>query len=226
MSITKNIMTIKQNIKAAQEKSRFKEDVTLIAVTKTVDYNAALEAIDAGIDVIGENRVQEVLNKYPFIEQKAKWHLIGSLQTNKVKYIIDKVELIHSLDRMDLAIEIDKRAKQHGKVMEVLAQVNISHEDSKHGLLETDVVEFIQNVAATCTNVKVVGIMGMAPFELEKEATRPYFKALRHIFEQLKQMNIPNTQIKHISMGMSNDYEVAIEEGATLIRVGTSIFAK
>lgn len=226
MSIAENILKVKQNIKIAQEESKFNQEVSLIAVTKTVDHNKALEAIEQGIEIIGENRVQEVLSKYPYIENKVKIHLIGSLQTNKVKYIIDKVELIHSLDRIDLAQEINKRAKQHNKVMKVLAQVNISHEDSKHGLLETDVVEFIKKVASTCENVQIVGLMGMAPFEIEKEATRPYFRNLKTIFDQLKEMNIPNIKMEHLSMGMSNDYEVAIQEGATIVRVGTSIFAQ
>ncbi|MGL5439189.1 MAG: YggS family pyridoxal phosphate-dependent enzyme [Filifactoraceae bacterium] len=226
VSIYDNISSIKENIIKAQKVSMFNQEVTLIAVTKTVNYQKAIEALEAGVQVIGENRVQEVLNKYPNIPKGTRWHLIGSLQTNKVKYIIDKVELIHSLDRMDLAIEIDKRAKQHNKVMEVLVQVNISHENSKHGLLEMDVVEFIKNVASSCENVKIVGLMGMASFEAEKEETRPYFKKLSAIFQEIKGMDIPNVDMKHLSMGMSNDYEVAIEEGATLVRVGTSIFAK
>ncbi len=225
--IGENIAEIKNNIlKNAKEAGREAEKVVLIAVTKTVEADKMNEAIREGITDIGENKVQEILRKYDDVQENVKWHLIGSLQSNKVKYIIDKVDLIHSLDRMSLAKEIDKRAMENGKVMDCLVQVNISQEDSKHGIAKEDVVEFIKTVSSDCKNIRIRGLMGMAPFAEETEETRIYFKQLKDISIQIEGMNIEGVKMEYLSMGMSNDYGVAIREGSNMVRIGTAIFGK
>lgn len=224
--IAENVRNIQANIESVLKKCGRTDEVTLIAVTKTVDVEVIKEAIDCGITDIGENKVQEVERKYDEIDTEVKWHLIGSLQTNKVKYIIGKVALIHSLDRMSLAEEIDKKANQKGIVQECLVQINISKEDSKHGIEEEEVESFVRKVALKCPNIKIVGLMGMAPWEAEPEATRPYFKKMRKIFELLADKEIEGVSMRYLSMGMSGDYSIALEEGANMIRVGTSIFGE
>ena len=225
--IGENIAEIKEKIsKNARESGREAEDIVLIAVTKTVEADKMNEAIREGITDIGENKVQEILRKYDDVQGNVKWHLIGSLQSNKVKYIIDKVDLIHSLDRISLAKEIDKRAMENGKVMDCLVQVNISQEDSKHGLVKEDVAEFIKTVSSNYKNIRIRGLMGMAPFAEETEETRIYFKQLKDISLQIEGMNIESVKMEYLSMGMSNDYGVAIQEGSNMVRIGTAIFGK
>ena len=180
MSVIKeNLELIRSNIKEfAHNVKRSSEDITLIAVTKTVDVDKVLEAIEYGVTDVGENKPQELARKYDIIGDKVKWHLIGSLQTNKVKYIIDKVHMIHSLDRESLCEEIQKRAEKIDRVIDCLVQVNISKEDSKHGLYKEDVIDFITNVSSKYNNIRIKGLMTMAPFTENEDEVREVFRKL------------------------------------------------
>ncbi|MGI5892217.1 MAG: YggS family pyridoxal phosphate-dependent enzyme [Bacillota bacterium] len=223
MTIDTAIQEVKHNIKAAQSRSPFAaKDVLLLAVTKTVEPERIQEAIEAGVCDLGENKVQEILAKYDALPT-AKWHLIGHLQTNKVKYILDKVVMVHSLDRIELAKEINKRALALNIIMPVLVQVNIAEEDSKFGLKEGEVKDFL-TAMADYKGLQVEGLMTIGPFLPDKEDLRPVFRSLRLLSQRMDSLNMPHISMKHLSMGMSNDYEVAVEEGATIIRVGSNIF--
>lgn len=224
--IKNNIEEINGRIERAIERSQYKQKVELIGVTKTVESEDMNTAIEFGITSIGENKVQEVQRKYNDVLLGVKWHLIGTLQTNKVKYIADKIDLIHSVDRYELAKEIDKQGKKLNKVISCLVQINISDEDSKHGVEFDKAEELIRRIASEFTNVRIIGLMGMAPLSIESENTRPYFRRLKNKFEEVRALEIPRVEMKEISMGMSGDFEIAIEEGATIIRVGTSIFGE
>lgn len=226
MGVKENLKLVQASIEQARQNSCEKQEVTLIAVTKTIDIKPMEEVLEEGVLCFGENKVQEVLNKYEQFPNTVKWHLIGTLQSNKVKYIIDKVEMIHSLDRMSLAKEIDRRAKEIGVVMKCLIQVNISQEESKHGLDKAEALKFIEEVAQNFSNIQVLGLMGMAPFVEDSEEARPYFRQLKELFEEAKNLNLGTGQMKYLSMGMTNDYTVAIEEGSNMVRVGTGIFGK
>ncbi len=225
-NIKLNIKNIQKNIADTLSQIGRTDEVTLIGVTKTVSSEMAAEALDSGILDLGENKVQELNKKYEVLGKKARWHLIGTLQTNKVKYIINKTTLIHSLDRLSLAEEIDKRAGQNNIVVDCLIQVNISLEDTKHGILKEDVPLFIKEVSEKFKNIKVRGLMGMAPFEENPEDARPYFREMKTLFENIKSLNLENVDLKYLSMGMTNDYRVAIEEGSNMVRVGTAIFGE
>lgn len=225
--IKENLRKVRDKIKESADKvSRNSEDIILLAVTKTVDIESVLEAIENGITDVGENKPQELSRKYEVIGNKVNWHLIGSLQTNKVKYIIDKVHMIHSLDRHTLCEEIQKRAKDIDRVVDCLAQVNISKEETKHGLDEEYVIEFIKDVSAKYENIRIRGLMTMAPFTDNENEIRQVFKKLKDLSLEIDKLNINNVSMNYLSMGMSNDYQVAIEEGANIVRVGTSIFGK
>lgn len=225
--IRENLKSIRSNIEDSIKKSnRTDKDVTLIAVTKTVDVDKVLEAIECGVTDVGENKPQELARKFNEIGDKVRWHLIGTLQTNKVKYIIDKVHMIHSLDREALCEEIQKRAEKIDRTIDCLVQVNISKEDSKHGLYEDDVVEFIKNVSSNYSNIRVKGLMTMAPFSDDESEVRYVFKKLKDLSIDIARLDIPNVSMDYLSMGMSNDYKIAIEEGSTMVRVGTSIFGE
>ena len=226
MSIKDNIASIKQNIKEIEEKCHREDEVNLMAVTKTVDVDKVLEAIDAGITDIGENKPQELSRKYEIIGDKVRYHLIGTLQTNKVKYIINKAYMIHSLDRISLCEEIQKRAEKIDKVIKCLVQVNISKEESKHGLEEEQVVDFIKQVSKDYKNIHIQGLMTMAPFVDDEKEIRKVFSKLKKLSVEISNLNLPNVEMDTLSMGMSHDYKIAIEEGATIIRVGTSIFGQ
>ena len=226
MSIKDNIASIKQNIKDIEEKCHREDEVNLMAVTKTVDVDKVLEAIDAGITDIGENKPQELSRKYEIIGDKVRYHLIATLQTNKVKYIIDKAYMIHSLDRISLCEEIQKRAEKIDKVIKCLVQVNISKEESKHGLEEEQVVDFIKQVSKDYKNIHIQGLMTMAPFVDDEKEIRKVFSKLKKLSVEISNLNLPNVEMDTLSMGMSHDYKIAIEEGATIIRVGTSIFGQ
>jgi len=224
-------MPIKENIgyinelkaAAAQRSGRTGEDVLLVAVTKLHDVSEINEAIDCGITDIGENKVQEIMNKYDRVKP-VRWHLIGHLQTNKVKYIIDKVSMIHSVDSLKLAQEIDKRAAQHNLTMDILIQVNSAMEESKFGITTEETGQMIEDILAQCPNVRIRGLMCIAPFEDNPEDARVYFEQVKALYDRYGQINHPNLDFKYLSMGMSNDFEVAIEAGSNLIRVGTMIF--
>lgn len=226
-TIKENLNYVRNNIKESANKSnRNSEDITLLAVTKTVDVDSVLEAIDNGVTDVGENKPQELARKYEVIGDKVNWHLIGSLQTNKVKYIIDKVHMIHSLDRQALCEEIQKRAEKIDRTIDCLVQVNISKEESKHGLEEKDVIEFIKEVSTNYKNIRIKGLMTMAPFSEDENEVRNVFRGLKNLSLEIDKLNIHNVFMDYLSMGMSNDYQVAIEEGSNMVRVGTSIFGK
>ena len=181
------------------------------------------EAIDCGITDIGENKVQEIMSKYDRVKP-VRWHLIGHLQTNKVKYIIDKVSMIHSVDSLKLAEEIDKRAAQHGLTMDILIQVNSAMEESKFGITTEETGQMIQDILTRCPNVRIRGLMCIAPFEDNPEDAGIYFEEVKKLYDEYGRIDHPNLDFKYLSMGMSNDFEVAIEAGSNLIRVGTMIF--
>ena len=227
VNIKENLSSIRSNIKNCSTKvNRNSEKIKLLAVTKNVDVDAVLEAIESGVTDVGENKPQELARKYEIIGDKVNWHLIGSLQTNKVKYIIDKVYMIHSLDRQALGEEIQKRAEKINKTINCLVQVNISKEESKHGLEEKDVLDFIKHVSSNYKNIKIKGLMTMAPFSEDEEEVRKVFKDLKQLSIAIDKMNIHNVSMEFLSMGMSNDYEIAIEEGSNIVRIGTSIFGE
>ncbi len=210
---------------AAIRSGRKPEDVRLVAVTKTHGPAEINEAIDAGATDIGENRVQELLEKYEDVKP-VRWHLIGHLQTNKVRQVIDKVVMIHSVDSLKLAKEIDKRASAHGIVMDVLIEINSAMEDTKSGIAAADLRKLTEEITAECGSVRVCGIMCIPPIAAEPEDSRPYFREARELFEEMKTWDLPAERFAptELSMGMSGDFEVAIEEGATTVRVGSSIF--
>ncbi len=224
-NINENLNRIKDNIKRAAKKvDKDYKDITLLAVTKTVDVDKIIEAIECGVTDVGENKPQELLRKYDIIGNKVRWHLIGSLQTNKVKYIIDKVHMIHSLDRIGLCEEIQKRSEKIDRKINCLIQVNISKEESKHGLDEEDVVNFIKEVSSKYYNISIRGLMTMAPFTEDQSKVRDVFRRLKTLSYEIDKLDIKNVSMDYLSMGMSNDYSIAIEEGANIVRIGTSIF--
>lgn len=208
---------------AAGRAGRSPEEITLIAVTKTVEPDRIQLVVDQGVRDLGENRVQELADKYNQVQGAVRWHLIGHLQTNKVKYIMDKVGMIHSLDRWALAEEISKRSQLAGIKIAVLVQVNVSGEVTKAGLAPEEVPDFIR-AAASLPGIQIQGLMTMAPFVVNPEEARPVFRQLKQLATQIAQLQVPGVAMKHLSMGMSNDYLVAIEEGATMVRVGSRIF--
>ena len=224
MSIRENIAYINQlKDEAAQRSGRSGDDVLLVAVTKLHGADEINEAIDCGITDIGENKVQEIMDKFEHVKP-VKWHLIGHLQTNKVKYIIDKVSMIHSVDSLRLAQEINKRAQQHNLTMDILIQVNSAEEESKFGITTEETGQLIRDILATCENIRIRGLMCIAPFEENPEDVRVYFTEVKKQYDEFGQIDHPNLDFKYLSMGMSGDFPVAIEEGSNLIRVGTSIF--
>lgn len=220
MLVRDNLKAIQEKIEAACEKvNRAKEDITLIAVTKYVTIERAEEAIEAGVLHLGENREEGLLAKYDALKDKPVWHFIGSLQTRKVKNIIEYVDYIHSLDRISLAKEIHKRA---AKKIKCFVQVNVSQEESKHGLAVNEVVDFIKELAPF-TNIEVIGLMTMAPFSDDEVLLRNCFRTLKELQQTIQQLSINYAPCRELSMGMSNDYSIAIEEGATMIRIGTAL---
>ena len=227
MGIKENIEKI-NNIKdaVALKVGRDKGEVLLCAVTKTRGAGEINEAIRAGITDIGENKVQEIIEKYEFVEP-VRWHMIGHLQTNKVKYIIDKVDLIHSVDSLRLAEEINRRAGQCGKVMDILIQINSAMEESKFGTTVEDARSLIGDILENCHNIRIKGLMCMTPFEENPESSAIYFAEVKKLYDQY------SSEIQHerlnfsiLSMGMSHDFEIAIQEGSNLIRIGTAIFGE
>ncbi|MHB8065460.1 MAG: YggS family pyridoxal phosphate-dependent enzyme [Ruminiclostridium sp.] len=226
LNIKENLDNIYSRIKVAAEKSgRRAEDIKLIAVTKTVNVDIIKNVYDYGILDMGENRVQELLEKYDKLDRSCKWHLIGHLQTNKVKYIIDKVEMIHSVDSLELAREINSRAAKLDKKIDILLQVNVSGEESKFGINPKEVDEFVK-VISKFGNISLRGMMTIAPYTPNNESIRDVFKKLYKIYIDIKSEKIDNVCMDYLSMGMSNDFEVAIEEGANIVRIGTGIFGK
>lgn len=208
---------------ACRRAGRDRSEVTLIAVSKTKPAEVLKEAYDLGIRVFGENKVQELTEKYEVLPKDIRWHMIGHLQTNKVKYIADKVELIHSVDSLKLAETIEKEAAKRNRTIDILVEVNVAEEKSKFGLKMEEVIPFIEKVAGF-SHINVRGLMTIAPFVENPEKNRSVFADLRKLSVDITEKNIDNVNVSILSMGMTNDYEVAIEEGATMVRVGTGIF--
>lgn len=226
MSIKDNLDEIHRIIDVAAKKSgRTKEDITLCAVTKTVDKDRILEAIELGINNIGENKVQELRDKLEYIPKDVNIHLIGQLQTNKVKYIINHVSLIHSLDRLSLLKELDKEAKKNDRLVNALIQINLTDDSNRGGVQIGDLPEFVKMVK-NYKNVRVNGLMCVAHNTDDVNVIRDDFKKMKLEFDRLMLYNIDNVSADILSMGMSSDYEIAIEEGATMVRIGTKIFGK
>ncbi|HTH55817.1 MAG TPA: YggS family pyridoxal phosphate-dependent enzyme [Cyclobacteriaceae bacterium] len=198
----------------------------LVAVSKTHPVEKVMEAYDAGQRIFGENKVQEMCAKQPALSSDIEWHLIGHLQTNKVKQVTPFVSLIHSVDSFKLLEEINKQGKKIGRTIPCLLQVFIANEETKFGFDERELIELIElNAIALLDYVNVVGLMGMATFTEDKNQVRKEFKSLKSLSDKIRKMNLPsNIEMKELSMGMSQDYEIAIEEGSTLVRIGTAIF--
>ncbi|WP_140945849.1 YggS family pyridoxal phosphate-dependent enzyme [Candidatus Thermokryptus mobilis] len=219
-----NVQKIKQKIREVCLKTgRNPEDVTIVAVTKTVPVERIIEVVNAGIYDIGENKVQELLEKRKSIDN-VRWHFVGHLQTNKVKYIVDFVHLIHSVDSFKLALEIEKRARRINRVVDVLIEVNTSGERTKYGVKPEETLNLVRQISENCEYVWVKGLMTVAAYLPNPEDVRPMFRTLRELRDEISKFNFRNVEMRHLSMGMSNDYEVAVEEGATIVRIGTAIF--
>lgn len=224
MSISENINEIKENIRKACEKSgRNPEDVTILAVTKTIDADRINEAVSLGLCDLGENRVQELLSKYDLIKGPVRWHLIGHLQKNKVKYIADKVCMIHSVESYALLEEIERQCAKIDKTMDILVEVNVSGEESKSGIKPKEVLEFVEK-ASSYPHIKVKGLMTMAPFFADSVELHQIFSDLCKISVDISSKKLDNVSMECLSMGMTNDYEIAVEENSTIVRIGTGLF--
>ncbi|MCD6101857.1 MAG: YggS family pyridoxal phosphate-dependent enzyme [Candidatus Cloacimonetes bacterium] len=205
--------------------SEIPEGVDLVVAAKTRTAEEILQTINAGVKKIGENYVQESLKVIEKIGDKAQWHFIGHLQTNKVKYVVPVYDMIETVDSIKLAKEIDKQAKKNNKIMPVLIEINSGREPQKFGVMPENTEKLIEEISSL-PNIKIMGLMTMGPRFGEPEKARPYFKETKKIFDKIKTANIPNVEMKYLSMGMSNSYKIAIEEGANMVRIGTKIFGK
>lgn len=224
--IRKNLDKVNAQIKSAAEGcGRSADDVLLVAVSKTRTPEEINIAIDAGVTDIGENKVQEIMDKYDAIKP-VKWHMIGHLQTNKVKYIIDKVSMIHSVDSYKLAAEIDKRAGSKGITMDILIQVNSAQEESKFGISTDETEALIREIMENCSNIRIRGLMCVAPFAEDPEDIKVYFEEVKKQYDTFGSITHERLDFKYLSMGMSHDFNVAIEAGSNLVRVGSAIFGE
>jgi pyridoxal phosphate enzyme (YggS family) len=225
--IAQNLQTVLDRMaRAARRAGRAPEDVRLVAVTKFHPPEEIRPLIAAGQTALGENRVQDLVEKMDVFDREAlplDWHLIGHLQTNKARKVVGRVALIHGVDSLHLAEAIQQAAESADTTVEILLQVNISGEESKFGL-EPETLDAVARGLAPLDRVRCCGLMTMAPFEMEPEETRPVFRGLREAMERLRERGYAHLDLRHLSMGMTNDFEVAIEEGATLVRVGTALF--
>jgi pyridoxal phosphate enzyme (YggS family) len=226
MSVEENIRQIRETIAETAEKSgRPFSSVRLMAVTKTVDDDRIIEAIAAGVDIIGENYIQEAKRKIESMGKSVQWHMIGYLQTNKAKIAAGLFEMVHSVDRMELAQELNKRALAADLTLKILIEVNISGEKTKNGVALGQAVALVRNVAAL-PNISIQGLMTMPPYFDNPEEARPFFRKLRELKEIIESEKIPRVEMNELSMGMTGDYTVAIEEGATIVRIGRAIFGE
>ncbi len=224
--IQENIKEVRKKIQEACNRcGRVADEITLIDVSKTKPVEILQEAYDAGERNFGENKVQELCDKYEIMPKDIKWHMIGHLQRNKVKYIVDKVELIHSVDSYRLAEQIDLEAKKKNVIVNILVEVNVAQEDTKFGLKTQDVTNLVEDISKL-SSIRVKGLMTVAPYTENAEENRSYFKKMRQLCVDINAKNIDNVSMDVLSMGMTGDYEIAIEEGATMIRVGTGIFGE
>ncbi len=222
--LTENLQEVEQKIQNACKKSnRAREEITLITVSKTKPVSMLQEVYHLGCRDFGENKVQELSEKHPQMPDDIRWHLIGHLQTNKVKQVIDKATLIHSVDSVHLATVIEKEAAKKDITVDILIEVNIAEEESKFGFKEEEVLSAVETIA-TFSHVRIKGLMTIAPFVENPEENRSVFARLQKLSVDIRSKNIDNVSVDILSMGMTNDYQVAIEEGATMIRVGTGIF--
>ena len=222
--LKEQLMQVEENIqKACKRAGRSRDEVTLIAVSKTKPVEVLQEAYDLGVRVFGENKVQELTQKYEALPKDIQWHMIGHLQTNKVKYIVDKVAMIHSVDSLKLAETIEKEAERKNCIVKILVEVKVAGEESKYGLKMEEVLQFVE-IISTFKHIRVCGLMTIAPFVEISEENRTIFKNLHKLSVDINNKNIDNVSVSILSMGMTNDYEVAIEEGADMVRVGTGIF--
>lgn len=221
-----NLHIVEENIqKACARAGRKREEVTLIAVSKTKPKEDLLEIYNEGVRHFGENKVQELCGKIEELPADIQWHLIGHLQRNKVKYIVDKVSLIHSVDSFRLAEEINIQAKKKDIVVPILVEVNIAQEETKFGIFQEDAIELVRQIA-DLDGISIKGLMTIAPHVVDSEENRAYFRKIKDLSVDIRNENIDNVSMDILSMGMTGDYQVAIEEGATLVRVGTGIFGE
>ena len=219
-----NFEEVEQKILAACERAgRSRDEVTLIAVSKTKPVEMLKEAYDLGARIFGENKVQEIMDKYDALPDDISWHMIGHLQRNKVKYIIDKVSMIHSVDSVRLAETIEKEAAKKDVIMDILIEVNVADEDTKFGVTLQETEALVSEIAQF-PHIRIRGLMTIAPFVENPEENRIYFQRLRNLAVDIDRKKSDNVNMSILSMGMTNDYEVAIEEGATMVRVGTGLF--
>ncbi|MCH7673552.1 YggS family pyridoxal phosphate-dependent enzyme [candidate division KSB1 bacterium] len=226
MPIRENVQFARNKIaEACRRSGRKSEEIELVAITKTVDVEQINEAIEAGIRVVGENRVQEAWRKFQEVGEKVHWHMVGHLQTNKVKRVLQFADMIHSVDSVYLAREIQTQAKKLERTIEILIQVNTSGEESKFGLEPEATIGAIEEVS-TLPNLKIKGLMTIGAFLPNPEDVRPCFKLLHDLKDRVNERGITSVEIGTLSMGMTNDYEIAIEEGSTMVRVGTAIFGE
>lgn len=222
--LRENLLEVEERIQeACRRAGRNRSEVTLVAVSKTKPVEMLREAYDLGVRVFGENKVQEIREKYEMLPRDIQWHMIGHLQTNKVKYIVDKVCLIHSVDSLRLAEVIEKEAEKHNRTVDILLEVNVAEEESKFGLKTSEVLPLAEKVVQL-PHIRLRGLMTIAPFVENPEKNRAIFANLHDLYVDIKEKNIDNGTVSILSMGMTNDYEVAIEEGATMVRIGTGIF--
>lgn len=224
--IAANVAAVQERIYAACERSgRDPSEVTLIAVSKTKPVSDIYAAMDAGMTCFGENKVQELTGKIDTIGDGVHWHMIGHLQKNKVKYIVGRVELIHSVDSVELAEKIQNEAEKKSVNVDILVEVNVAQEESKFGITTDEAIAMVEEIAKF-PNIRIQGLMTIAPFTDDPEENRPYFRNLKKLAVDIKSKNIDNVTMSILSMGMTGDYEVAVEEGATMVRVGTGIFGE
>ena len=216
-------MMIKDNVRSIL--SEFPDRVELVAAAKTRAPDEILEAVTSGVSIIGENYVQEAERAYTKLGNKARWHFIGHLQRNKVKKAVRIFDMIETVDSIEIAAEIDKRCSQISKVMPVLIEINSGKEEQKSGVLPEDAEQLIREIAGL-ENIKIMGLMTMGPRFGNPEDSRPYFVETRRIFNKIKELGLPNVEMRHLSMGMTNSYKIAIEEGANIVRIGTKIFGE
>ena len=224
--IKEQLYSVEQNIQAACKKAgRSREEITLIAVSKTKPLGMLQEAYDLNIRHFGENKVQELCDKYEQLPKDIAWHMIGHLQTNKVKYLIGKTSLIHSVDSFKLALEIEKQAAKADVIMDILVEVNIANEETKFGISKTETLSLVKEIAKL-PHVSIKGLMTIAPYVENSEENRCFFRQIKELAVDIDNQNIDNVSMSILSMGMTGDYMVAIEEGATIVRVGTGIFGE
>jgi pyridoxal phosphate enzyme (YggS family) len=201
------------------------EGVRLVGAAKTRTPQEILEAVDAGLEIVGENYVQEAERAFQVVGNRAKWHMIGHVQTNKAKKAVKIFDMIETVDSMKLARELDKACGKIEKIMPVLIEINSGQEAQKAGVVPEEAIALIEEISKL-HNIKIMGLMTMGPFAGDPEDSRPYFQKTRAIFEKLKEMNVPNVEMKYLSMGMSNSYKVALQEGANMVRIGTKLFGE